>query len=389
MKALEGLKILDLTRLLPGPFATMYLADFGADVIKIEQPGIGDYARDYLPKKNNVGYRFLMVNRNKKSMTLNLKKEEGKKIFLKLVENADIVIESFRPGIMDKLGLSYKTLSKINPGIIFCSLSGFGQKGSYSKEAGHDLNYISLAGILSLTGKKGDSPVIPGIQIADLTGGLTATIGILIALYSRNLNGKGQYIDSSLFASAVSTLPAESSIYFGSGEIPQRGESRLTGGWPNYGIYKTKDDRYLACGSLEKKFWKNLCKVLEREDLIDSIDNRENWDKLKIFLETTFSKKSLTQWESILEGKDTCVTPVKNIDEVFSDRHVLENELAVEVNNDKFGKHWQLGVPFKLSDTPGTIRTPAPDLGEHTDILLKRLGYNDDKIKKLRNAGVI
>lgn len=389
MMALEGLKVLDLTRLLPGPYATMYLADFGADVIKIEQPGEGDYARTFQPQKNNISYRFLMVNRNKKSITLNLKEKEGKEIFIDLAKDADVVIESFRPGVMDRLGLGYKSLSEINPKLVFCSLSGFGQTGPHAMDAGHDLNYISLAGILSLTGKRGDSPVIPGIQVADLTGGLMAVIGILVAIQGRNVTGKGQYVDVSLFGAALATLPADASIYFGSGKVPKRGESRLTGGWPNYNIYRTRDNRYLACGALEKKFWKNLCKVLGREDLIDTVDDPNNWDDLSMFLEETFASKTLAEWEAQLQDKDTCVTTVKNLDEVFSDKHVLENDLAVEIDDKKFGKHWQLGIPFKLSETPGIYRTPAPDLGEHTESILLELGYSSDQIDKLYQEGII
>ena len=218
MKALEGIRVLDLTRLLPGPFATMFLADFGAEVIKIEQPGEGDYSREYEPKRGGIGYRFLIINRNKKSVTINLKKAKGKEIFLKLAEKADVIIESFRPGVMSRLGLDYETLSRLNPQIVFCSLSGYGQTGPYTMDAGHDLNYVSTAGITSLTGEHGGDPVIPGIQIADLTGGLMAVIGILIAIQGRKTIGRGQYVDASLFASALAMLPADASILFGSGK---------------------------------------------------------------------------------------------------------------------------------------------------------------------------
>ncbi len=216
-----------------------------------------------------------------------------------------------------------------------------------------------------------------------------AVIGILVALQGRNVTGKGQYVDASLFSAALATLPSDASIYFGSGQIPKRGESRLIGGWPNYSIYRTQDGRYLACGALEKKFWKNLCKVLDREDLIDTVDDPKNWDTLAMFLEETFVTKTLAEWEAKLQDKDTCVTTVKNLDEVFSDKHVLENELAVEINDEKFGKHWQLGFPFKLSDTPATYRSPAPDLGEQTESILSRLGYNSNQIAALYQQGII
>ena len=389
MKALEGIKVLDLTRLLPGPFATMYLADFGADVIKVEQPGEGDYARGYEPQLNGMGYRFLIVNRNKKSITLDLKKPQGKEIFLKLAKDADVVIESFRPGVMKKLGLDYETLAKINANLVFCSLSGYGQTGPYAMDAGHDLNYIGTAGIPSLTGKSGGDPIIPGIQVADLTGGLMAVIGILIALQGRQTLGRGQYVDASLFAAAVAMLPADASILFGSGVVPSRGASRLTGGWPHYNIYRTADGRYLACGALEKKFWTNLCKVIGREDMADAIDDRGNFPVIAGILTETFAKHTLEQWLEMLEGKDTCVTPVKNLDEVFADPHVVANELVAELDDPEFGHYRQLGIPIKLSHTPGELSARAPKLGEHNAEILKNAGYTDAQITALANESVI
>ncbi len=389
MKALEGIRVLDLTRLLPGPFATMFLADFGAEVIKVEQPGEGDYARNYEPKRSGIGYRFLIVNRNKKSVTLDLKKPAGKEIFLKLAQDADVVIESFRPGVMKKLGLDYEALSKVNPNLVFCSLSGYGQTGPYAADAGHDLNYISTAGITSLTGKSGGDPIIPGIQIADLSGGLMAVIGILIALQGRQTLGRGQYVDASLFASAAAMLPADASILFASGRVPLRGESRLTGGWPHYNIYRTSDGRYLACGALEKKFWANLCKIIEREDLTDAIDDPANFPMLGELLEKTFSAYTLEEWLAKLEGKDTCVTPVKNLDEVFEDPHVVANGLVVELDDPELGKYRQLGFPIKLSATPGELATKAPRLGEHNAEVLQRLGYTEDQIRSLSREGII
>lgn len=389
MKALEGVKVLDLTRLLPGPFATMYLADFGAEVIKVEQPGDGDYARSYEPKLAGMGYRFLIVNRNKKSVTLDLKKPEGKKIFLKLAKNADVVIESFRPGVMKKLGLDYETLAKLNPQIVFCSLSGYGQTGPYAMDAGHDLNYISTAGIPSLTGKASGDPIIPGIQVADLTGGLMAVIGILIAIRGRQTLGRGQYVDTSLFASAVAMLPADASILFGTGVVSQRGESRLTGGWPHYNIYRTADGRHLACGALEKKFWSNLCRVIDREDMVDAIDDHNNFPVIASILTETFAKYTFEKWLEMLDGKDTCVTPVKNLDEVFEDPHVIANKLVEDIDDPEFGHYRQIGIPIKLSHTPGELSAKAPKLGEHNTEILKSIGYTDAQITAFSNDRVI
>ncbi|MDR1731604.1 MAG: CoA transferase [Synergistaceae bacterium] len=389
MNALEGIKVLDLTRLLPGPFATMFLADFGAEVIKVEQPGEGDYARGYEPMRGDRGYRFLIINRNKKSLTLDLKKPEGKEIFRKLARNADVVIESFRPGVMKKLGLDYEALSELNPRLVFCSLSGYGQTGPYRMEAGHDLNYVGSAGIPSLTGKPTGDPVIPGIQIADLAGGLMAVIGILVALQGRGVTGRGQQVDASLFSAAIAMLPADASVLFGGGGIPTRGEGRLTGGWPHYNIYRTKDGRYLACGALEKKFWKNLCGVLGREDLSDAIDDKKNFPALKNLLESTFREHTLNEWLQKLEGRETCITPIKNLDEVFEDPHVVENELVVDVEDAELGRYRQLGQPIKLSETPGRLETTAPKLGEHNEKILTELGYTKEEIASFSRNGII
>ena len=389
MEALQGIRVLDLTRLLPGPYSSMILADFGAEVIKVEQPGEGDYARGYHPIVNGMGYRYIMLNRNKKSLSLDLKTTEGKEIFYQLVKNADVVMEGFRPGVMKRLVVDYDTLKAINPKIIFCSMTGFGQSGPYTFEAGHDLNYVSLAGITSLTGERDGKPHIPGIQIADISGGLMAALGIMIALNSRHLTGVGQYIDISLFNAALAMLPADASLYFGSGQIPQRGESRLIGLLPNYSIYKTKDNRYMAVGALEKKFWTNFCCVLQREDLIDAIDDKQRHHELFGLFDAIFAGKTLQEWEALLEGKDTCVTPVKNLDEVFADPHVKANEMVIEVSDERLGLHKHIGIPIKLSGTPGKITKRAPDLGEHTEEILAASGYSSEEILAFKDKKVI
>lgn len=389
MQALQGIKVLDLTRLLPGPYCSMILGDFGAEVLKVEQPGEGDYARGYPPLLGGLGYRFIILNRNKKSMTLDLKTAKGKEIFFRLVKKADVVVESFRPGAMKRLGVDYESLKEINPRIIFCSLSGFGQNGPYKMEAGHDLNYVSLAGITSLTGERDGAPYIPGVQIADITGGSMAALGILLALQSRSLTGKGQYIDISLFNVALAMLPAEASFYFGNGQVTKRGESRLTGGLANYNIYRTKDNRYMAVGALEKKFWTNLCRALEREDLVDAIDDSEKQKDLFGVLGEIFGAKTLAEWEKIIEGKDTCVTPVKNIDEVFADLHVQANNMVIDLTDDKLGEYRQLGNPLKLSDTPGQLRTKAPELGENTEEILRKIGYSAQDILAFKSQKIV
>jgi len=393
MRPLEGIKILDLTRLLPGPYGTMLLGDLGAEVIKIEEPEQGDYARWNPPQINGVGSRHLLLNRNKKSITLNLKKPAGKEIFLKLVQdNADVLIEQFRPGVMDRLGLGYKDLEKINPRLIYCSLTGFGQNGPYQNVAGHDINYIGIGGILGITGEKDGPPVIPGIQIADLVGGgLYAVIGILTALVARGKTGQGQYIDISMLDGVVSLIPDAAALYFAEGQPPGRGERRLTGGLPQYQVYRTKDGKYLAVGALEEKFWANLCHGIGKPEWADKIprENDPRCVEIKKEMAEIFLTKTRQEWIELLMFRDTCVTPVLTLEETFQDPQVLHRNMLVEINHPRAGKIKQIGPPIKFSATPGEVSTPAPEIGEHTEEILKKLGYTEEKVKELRKEGVI
>ena len=393
MRPLEGIKILDLTRLLPGPYGTMLLGDLGAEVIKIEEPERGDYYRWTPPYLNEVSSRHLLLNRNKKSITLNLKVPEGKKILFKMVEQgADVLIEQFRPGVMDRLGVGYKDLEKINPGIIYCSLTGYGQNGSYRDLASHDLNYIGLAGILGLTGQKGGAPVIPGIQIADLIGGgLYSVIGILTALVARQKTGRGQYIDISMFDGVVSLLPDGATVYFAEGKAPGPGERRLTGGLPQYQVYQTSEGKYLAVGALEEKFWANLCRLIGRPEWAERIPRElePRGEEIKKELAGIFRTKTQKEWLDLLMHEDTCVTAVQSLDEVFIDPHVRSRQMVVETTHPKAGRVRQIGVPIKFSDTPGEIRMPAPEIGEHTGEILRQLGYTPEEMDRLRKAGVI
>jgi len=393
MRPLEGIKILDLTRLLPGPYGTMLLGDLGAEVIKIEEPEQGDYARWNPPQINGVGSRHLLLNRNKKSITLNLKKPAGKEIFLKLVQdNADVLIEQFRPGVMDRLGLGYKDLEKINPRLIYCSLTGFGQNGPYQNFAGHDINYIAIGGILGNTGEKDGPPVIPGIQIADLVGGgLYAVIGILTALVAREKTGQGQYIDISMLDGVVSLIPDAAALYFAEGQPPGRGERRLTGGLPQYQVYRTKDGKYLAVGALEEKFWANLCHGIGKPEWAEKIprENDPRCAEIKKEMAEIFLTKTRQEWIDLLMFRDTCVAPVLTLEETFQDPQVLYRNMLVEIDHPRAGKIKQIGLPLKFSATPGEVYNPAPEIGEHTEEILKKLGYPEEKVKELRKEGVI
>ncbi len=393
MRPLEGMKVLDLTRLLPGPYGTMLLGDLGAEVIKVEEPEQGDYARWYSVRIKNIGARHLLLNRNKKSITLNLKKPEGRTIFLKMVKDgADVLIEQFRPGVMDRLGLGYKELARINPRLVYCSLTGFGQDGPYKDLAGHDLNYIGLGGILGLTGPKGGSPIVPGIQVADLVGGgLYSVIGILTAIVNRQRTGRGQYIDISMFDGIVSLIPDAAAMFFSEGESPRAGERRLLGGLPQYQVYQTKDGKYVAIGALEEKFWVNLCKGIGKPEWAQEIpkEKEPRCEEIMAEMAKIFKTKTQREWLDILMKLDACVTAVQTIEEVFADPHVLHRKMVVETEHPQAGRLPQIGIPIKFSDTPGEIRTPAPEIGEHTEEILKKLGYKVKEIEQLRKQGII
>lgn len=368
MLALEGIRVLDLSRLLPGPYCTMLLADFGAEVIKIEEPKLGDYSRTFPPFLKDFGYWHLQLNRNKKSVTLDLKSDVGRQQFLELVRTADVVVESYRPGVLQKLGVDYEVASKINPKIIYCSLSGYGSKGPLAQQADHDIGYVSLAGITAMsgegTGDKVGKPAIPGVLMADMNAALSAGMAIMIALRHAERTGQGQEIDISLYNVAMTLMPGAASLYFGSGFVAQRGNNWLTGANANYNIYATKDGRYVSVGCLEKKFWTNLCRALERADMIDLVDDAKNHPYLEQQLAQEFAKRTMAEWEAYLAGKDTCVTPVLNFDEAVAAEQTKANDMVLTVQDEELGEYQQLGFAMKLSKTPASLRKRAPRLGE-------------------------
>ena len=373
MQALEGIRILDLSRLLPGPYCTMLLADFGAEVIKIEEPGRGDYARSFPPFLKDFGYWHLQLNRNKKSVVLDLKSDAGREAFLELAKTADVVVESYRPGVLKKLGIDYETVSKINPKIIYCALTGYGKNGPLAKQADHDIGYVSLAGITNMSGDAGGKPAIPGVLMADMNSAMAAGMSILIALRHAQMTGQGQEIDISLYNVAMTLMPGAASLYFGSGFVAERGNNWLTGMYANYNIYKTKDNRYVSVGCLEKKFWTNLCTALQRADLIDLIDDEENHPYLKEQLAFEFEKRTMAEWEAYLKGKDTCVTPVLNFAEACGAEQTSANEMVLTVNDEELGEYKQIGFAMKMSKTPAQLSKRAPRLGEDTEEILGQL----------------
>lgn len=373
MQALTGIRVLDMSRLLPGPYCTMLLADFGAEVIKIEEPGKGDYSRSFPPFLKDFGYWHLQLNRNKQSVVLDLKSEEGKNIFLELVKTADVVVESYRPGVLKKLGVDYEAAAKVNPKIIYCSLSGYGIKGPLAHKADHDLGYLSLAGVTAMSGEADGAPAIPGVLMADMNAALSAGMSIMIALRHAALTGQGQKIDISLFNVAMNLMPGAASLFFGSGFVAERGNNWLTGAYANYNIYATADGRYVSVGCLEKKFWRNLCMGLGKEELIDMIDDESNHPYLKEQLAAAFKQKTMREWEEFFTDKDACVTPVLNFKEAVESEQVQANEMVLNVQDDELGEYQQLGFAMKLSKTPARLNKRAPRLGEDTEKILAQL----------------
>jgi crotonobetainyl-CoA:carnitine CoA-transferase CaiB-like acyl-CoA transferase len=399
MQALEGLKILDLTRLAPGPYCVMLLADLGADVIRVEEYGAKTGRRAGQPSasetfslKHGVApphSAYNALNRNKRSIALNLKTEEGRRIFYKLSETTDVVVEEFRPGTTKRLGIDYEGLRQINPRIIYCAITGFGQDGPYRDVVGHDINYIGLAGAQSLIGYRGGPLIVPHNFLADFAGGgLHGAVAILAAVIAREKTGRGQFVDVSMFDGVISLMTMILSYHFATGVAPGPGEHVNNGGFPFYNLYETKDGKYVSIGSVEPWFWTNLCRTIGREDLIsDMWDMGEKRTKTFAALKELFKTKSRDEWHQILSERDTCVAKVQTLDELASDPHIQHRELIVEIMHPREGKVKQAGTAFKLSETPIKIRRYTPAAGEHTEEVLLQTGFSRAEIQAFRNKG--
>ena len=402
MLALEGVKILDLSRLIPGAFCTMLLGDLGAEVLKVEAPGITEFmgsSRSLQGEENRGKAAYYAPDRNKKSIVINLKSEAGREIFYRLSQHVDVIVEGFRPGVAKRLMIDYDTINKLNPKIIYCSLSGYGQDGPYHTFPGHDINYIAMAGILGLIGSSKGHPVIPLNLVADFAGAaLYGALGISVALVARNKTGKGQYVDMAYVDGAVSLMTWFNCGYFSNGSMLKRGESWLHGAYPYYGVYETKDGKYITIGCLEPHFWENLCRFLRKEEYIPyhfALEHTfhkpegEKWDEIRSALEQIFLTKTRDEWFELLIHNDVPAGKVYTQDEVFSDPQVLHRQMVIEVEHPTLGKIKQVGIAPKLSSTPGKVRSLSPLPGEHTDETLQELGYNRRDIENLRQEGVI
>jgi crotonobetainyl-CoA:carnitine CoA-transferase CaiB-like acyl-CoA transferase len=370
--------VLDLSRQLPGPFCSTLLGDLGADVLTIAAPG------------DPFGTGIAFLARNKRSMTLNLKSDAGRDVFLRLVDDADVVLEGFRPGVMDRLGVGWATVSARNPRVVYCAITGYGQDGPYRDRVGHDANYLGYAGVLEFIGPADGPPVIPGVQIADIGGGsLMAVIGILAAVMARQRTGRGQLVDVAMLDGAVAWNVYHMLLYLLSGKLPERGRAPLIGHHACYAVYETRDGRHLTIGAYEPHFWATLCRHLGREDLIaDQWAEGDRREEIFRVLRAIFRAKTLADWNRELAALEICYGPVNRLDEAFDDPQVRHRGMIVTMDTPG-GPVVMPGPPIKLSDTPASLRTPPPAFGEHTDTVLAGLGYDAAAIARLRADGVI
>jgi crotonobetainyl-CoA:carnitine CoA-transferase CaiB-like acyl-CoA transferase len=389
-QALEGIRVLDLSRMLPGPYASMMLGDLGAEVIKVEETKTGDPTRWSPPLIGNQSAAFLQVNRNKKSIALDLKQAEGRDLFLKLASGADCVLEQFRPGVVDRLGIGYSAVNEINPRVVYCSLTGFGQDGPHRSRSGHDLNYLALSGVLGLTTDDRGKPCIPGVQVADLAGGMVAAFSILAALIARERTGRGQYLDVSMFDVMLSMLPVPAAHQFAGRAIGVGGKYGLTGAYPFYNVYETSDGKFMTLGALEPKFWANFCRRVSREDLIGrQFDEGERRENLFEEVRDIFKSRSQSEWVELVREADCCCEPVLSMAEAFEHAQTLARQMVRVYEHPAAGQIKQLGFAHKPSDTPQRVTHAPPALGEHTKELLSALGISEEERERLRASGVI
>jgi crotonobetainyl-CoA:carnitine CoA-transferase CaiB-like acyl-CoA transferase len=391
---LDGIRVLDLSRLLPGGFCSLLLSDFGADVLKVEDTRMGDYLRWAPPNHPGVersasSALFLSLNRGKRSIRIDLKTDGGREVLLRLVRESDVLLESFRPGVMDRLGVGYERLREVNPGLVYCAITGYGQDGPYRDRSGHDLNYLGLVGLLGLTGERDGPPVQPGGQIADIGGGAQmAAFGILAALRERDRSGEGQFVDVSMADGALSWLAMVAAAHFG-GVTARRGEIPLGGALLCYRPYACADG-WVTLGALEPKFWQAFCRGLGREDLIErqldppgSPAHRE--------VEAIFAARTRAEWSAFASEHDCCLEPVLDLDEALDSELVRAREMVAELDQPGAERPVRLlGVPVKLSRTPGDAnRAPGPTLGQDSAAVLAEVGYSPEEIRALEEAGAV
>jgi alpha-methylacyl-CoA racemase len=389
----DGLKVLDLSRLLPGGFCSLLLADFGADVIKVEDTGMGDYIRWSPPafegaEETSKSALFLSLNRGKRSVRIDLKSAAGRDVLLRLVRDADVLLESFRPGVLDRLGVGYDVLKEVNPRLVYCAITGYGLTGPNVHRSGHDMNYLGLNGILALGGEADGPPVSAGAQIADLGGGaLMGAFGILAALRERDRSGEGQLVDVSMFDGALSWLAMVAARVFAAGEQPRRGAEMLSGSLLCYRPYRCADG-WVTLGALEPKFFAAWCKGVEREDLIERQFEGPG-TAAHAEVEQIFLSRTRDEWAAFADAHDCCLEPVLEVEEALESELVRAREMVIEFEQPGAGTVKGLGMPVKLSRTPGRVRSGGPALGEHTEQVLAETGFSAEEIAELLEAGAV
>lgn len=395
---LAGIKVLDLTKLAPGPFCTMILGDLGAEIIKVEEPGPptgrraeqAGKAKTEAPGAGFSGSPFNALNRNKKSIGINLKSAPGKEVFHRLVQRVDVLVQEYRPGVAERLGIGYEQLRNRNERLIYCAITGYGQDGPYRDLVGHDLNYIATAGVLSILGRAGQLPTIPHNLIADYAGGgMHGAIGVLAALVARSQTGRGQFVDISMMDGSMALMAQSFANFFANGRLPVRGETPLDGAIPNYNVYETSDGKIITIGAIEPWFFANLCRALGREDLIEYEYDSAKRPEIREAFASAFRTKTRDEWFEILSRTDICVGKMNTLDEVDSDPQVRARRMIVELDAPDGRKVKQVGISVKLSETPGSIRSLAPTLGQHTEEIMLSLAYSDAQIARWREEGAI
>jgi len=393
MLPLEGVNVLDLSRLAPGPFCSMMLGDMGADVLLVEAPADGKLTPILGGGRGQDQERlaaYNMMGRNKRSIVLNLREPDARDVFYRLAQTADVVLEGFRPGVVKRLGVDYDTLRQRNPRLVYCSLSGFGQTGPYSQLVGHDINYIAIGGALGMIGWPNTPPAIPMNIIADFAGGgMHAAFAILAALLARERTGRGQHVDVAMSDGVMYLLASLVGSVLAGGSSPARGATVLNGSVPHYNVYQCNDGGWISIGSLEPHFFVNLCKVMGREDFIPHQYDASKRDEIAAHFRAQFAAKTRDEWFEILKQSDICAGPVYSLEEALRDPHNLARDMVVEVDHPTLGKVKHVGIGPKLSDTPGRVRATAPLPGQHTDDVLASLGFDATNIASLRERGVV
>jgi crotonobetainyl-CoA:carnitine CoA-transferase CaiB-like acyl-CoA transferase len=387
---LEGLLVIDLTRLLPGPLCTMLMGDYGAEVIKIEDVEAGDPTRFVGFSCGSRGSFFRQLNRNKKSLALNLKRDEGLEIVMKLAARADVLVEGFRPGVMDRLGLGYDKLFKVNEKIIYASISGYGQDGPYRERAGHDLNYTALAGLLDLSASKDGKPVMPAIQLADIGGGsMMALNGILIALFQRSQTGRGCYVDAAMTRGILPWLTYAASSLESPEEMPRRGCGHITGAYACYNIYETADGKFMSLGALEPVFWQRFCKAVGREKWAELQFDWKGRENLIKETEKIFRGKTRQEWEVLFASIDACCEPVLNLEEAIDHPISRAGGYWIDYSVENGETEKLTGFPLLFSGQSGELRLSPPSHGEHTEEIMQSLGYSSSAVLKLKESGIV